>query len=146
MWSGMVPGKSLELNTTCEPGRSSACSVNGANTPTQSNWPPANAPAAASVSTPRKSMSSSVSPTDARPWSRRKWSTTPSSAAIVLPFRSLIVFPTDLSQMIASLPAELSFTTTIDCLEPAATPAIVSLSVWVLASRRPADIASSDPM
>ena len=33
----MAPGKSAELNSTCEPGRSSACTVNGANTPTQSN-------------------------------------------------------------------------------------------------------------
>ena len=29
----MVPGKSAELNSTCEPGRSRAWAVNGANTP-----------------------------------------------------------------------------------------------------------------
>ncbi len=45
----MAPGKSFELNRTCEPGRCSACTVKGANTATQSNWPPANAAAAASV-------------------------------------------------------------------------------------------------
>ena len=61
-WSGMVPGKSAELNSTFEPGRSSACRVNGANTPTQSNSPPAKPAAAASVGRPGKSMSSSVMP------------------------------------------------------------------------------------
>ena len=84
MWSGIVPGKSALLKSTCEPGRSSAVSVNGANTPTQSNSPPAKPAAASSVSTPRKSMSSSVMPTDSRPCRSRKWSTTPASAAIGL--------------------------------------------------------------
>ena len=64
--------------------RSRACTVNGANTPTQSNSPPANAAAAASVLTPWKSMSSSVMPSSARPCRSRKWSTTPASAAIGL--------------------------------------------------------------
>ncbi len=54
------------------------------------------------------------------------------------------MFPTDLSQMMASFPAELSLVTMIACLEPPATAAIVSLRVCVLASSLAADIASSD--
>ena len=40
--------------------------------------------------------------------------------------------------MMASLPVELSLTSTITCSPPAATPNIVSLSVWVLTSSWPA--------
>ena len=59
-------------------------------------------------------MSASVMPSSARPCSSRKWSTTPASAAIVLPFRSATEV-IDASQMTASLPVELSLTTTIFC-------------------------------
>ena len=52
---------------------------------------------------------------------------------------------TDSSQMMASLPVELSLVTTITCSSPAATPNIVSLSVWVLPSSWPAAMASSEP-
>ena len=117
--------------------------MNGANTATQSNWPPANAAAAASVLTPWKLMSFSVMPSVARPWSSRKWSTTPASAATVLPFRSSIEV-IDWSQMTASLPVELSSTTTIFCSEPEATAKIVSFSVWALTSSCPATRASSE--
>ena len=71
-WSEMAPGKSAELNSTAEPSRSRACTVNGANTATQSNWPPENAAAAASVLTPWKLMSDSVMLFVARPCSSRK--------------------------------------------------------------------------
>ena len=88
-------------------------------------------------------MSSWVMPARAKPWSSRKWSTTPSSAATVLPFMSATDL-IDWSQMMASFPAELSLTTTIACFEPAATAAMVSFRVCVLASSLPADMASSD--
>ena len=64
-------------------------------------------------------MSSSVSPAESRPWSSRKWSTTPCSAATVRPARSSIEV-TDWSQMTASFPVELSLVTTTTCSSPAA--------------------------
>ena len=90
-------------------------------------------------------MSSSVRPTDSRPCSSRKWSTTPASAATSLPARSSIEL-IDSSTMMASLPAELSLTITTVCAEPDDTPTRVSFSVWLLASIWPAAMASSDPM
>ena len=144
-WSEIAPGKSAELNSTFDPSRASAWVVNGANTPTQSNWPLANAAAADAVGRPWNSMSSSVRPSSARPCSSRKWSTTPGSAAIDFPARSATV-PIEASQMIASLPVELSLVRKMRCSLPAATPKIVSFSVCVLTSMLPATRASSEAM
>ena len=88
-------------------------------------------------------MSASLMPTESSPCSSRKWSTTPGSAATVLPARSWIVL-IDSSTMMASLPAELSLTSTTTWSSPADTPTSVSLSVWLLASSWPALSAVSD--
>ena len=52
--SGIVPGKSAESNSTLLPGRSSACRVNGANTPAASNSPFEKAAAASAVGQARE--------------------------------------------------------------------------------------------
>ena len=146
MWSGIVPGKSALLNTTCEPGRSSAVSVNGANTPTQSNSPPAKrgrggvGEHAAEVDVVLGEARPSRGPAGGGSGRRR-----PPRRRSSCPSRSSIEV-IDSSQMMASLPVELSLTTTITCSLPAATPNIVSLSVWVLPSSWPAAMASSEPM
>ena len=80
----MAPGKSFELNSTCEPGRSSACSVNGANTPTQSNCA-AGERGGGGVGLDALEVDVVLGqPVLARPCRSRKWSTTPASAAIDL--------------------------------------------------------------
>ena len=88
-------------------------------------------------------MSASVSPASCSPCTSRKWSTTPGSAATVLPLRSATLL-TEPSQMILSLPVELSFTTTMTCSEPPATLAMVSFRVWVTPSSWPLAMASID--
>ena len=88
-------------------------------------------------------MSSSVRSSVARPWSSRKWSTTPASAATVLPSSSGML-PIDSSQMMASLPVELSPTTTTFWSAPELTAKIVSLRVWALMSTCSATSASSE--
>ena len=139
MWSGIVPGKSAELNSTCEP------------------WPlerlrrergeHADAVELAAGERGRRRIGRArrgsrcrprSCPASARPWSSRKWSTTPGLGGDRLALQVLDrgdrLVADDLRRCRSSCrsrrrsPARL----------PEATPDIVSFSVWVLTSSWPA--------
>ena len=143
MWSAIMPGKSALLKTTCEPGRSSAVQgergehADAVVLAAGEGGGGVGGEGAAEVDVVLRSCRPSRGPAAAGSGRRR-----PPRRRSVLPARSSIVVPTDSSQMMASLPVELSLTTTIIWSLPAATLNIVSLRVWVLPSSWPAARAS----
>ena len=125
----MAPGKALELINSLDPLRLRAVDQKGGKAPTPSTFPEAKAAAAAPVSIGTICTSLRLIPSFSRAKLRRKSSTTPSSTAIFLPFKSLIVLISSVT-IILSFPDELSLTNTATSpLTASPAKAIVSLRV-----------------